>query len=792
MQILKKILAAFLILIILIGAGIYFYTQSLKPDYSGELQIDGLTNKVEVYFDDYGIPHIYAQNEDDLYLAFGYLHAQERLWQMDLLRRIAPGRLSEFFGQDMVEIDQFFRTLSIDQYSSKMANQLKSQTESPVLRLSKQYLNGINQFVEQGYTPIEYTLAGVEKSPFELKDIYNVIGYMSFSFAHAHKLDPWATAMMDKLGPYYLKDLSLSVDPSTTLIKNYPNAEAYLALSTHTQKVMDGLPVPKWLGSNSWVIAPQRSATGQVLFANDPHIDYASPSVWYEAHLNAPNREIYGYFVAGLPFGLLVHNQDFAMGLTMFENDDIDFFEEQIDPENQDRYLFKEESKAIQTRNETILLKDADPIEMTVRSTHHGPIVNDVVDGLSDASPTSMWWALTAFDNSMLDVAYAFNMAQGIDDVREAASQIHAAGLNVMYGDSAGNVAWWASAKLPIRPDHVNSKLIMDGSGADEYEGFLEFGQNPQAENPPWGYVYSANNQPDTINNQLYPGYYLPEDRGRRIVELIEGQEQIDLAFMEAMLTDDINPTSAELKEILIKSSQAETRTSAYLISVLEEWNGSHQLDDKGPVIYETLIYQVMKNALADEMGLSEFEAFTATNSFKRTLAKLLLNEVSIWWDDTSTNEEEDRKTIINRSLEQTASILTEAFGADLSRLRWGALHQLEHDHPFGQVEALRPYFNVGPYEAPSGIEVLNNIGFALDGDLSFDATFGPSTRRIIDFSDQRNSRSILPTGNSGNIFSPHYKDQAEMYLKGEFRPMHLDATLIKTFERKLLLKTKE
>jgi len=306
--------------------------RSLVPDYSGELELEGLQEEVEVYFDDFGIPHIYAQNEDDLYLAFGYLHAQERLWQMDLLRRIAPGRLSEFFGTEMLEIDKFFRTLSIDEYSTKMAKQLQGQEDSPVLKLSEQYLKGINLFVEKGYTPIEYTLAGVEKSAFELKDIYNVIGYMSFSFAHAHKLDPWATAMMDKLGPDYLKDLSLSVDPNTTLIKNYPNAEAYMALSTHTQQLLKDLPVPKWLGSNSWVISPERTTTGSVLFANDPHIDYAAPSVWYEAHLNSPNTEVYGYFVAGLPFGLLVHNQQLAMGLTMFENDDIDFFEEQIDP----------------------------------------------------------------------------------------------------------------------------------------------------------------------------------------------------------------------------------------------------------------------------------------------------------------------------------------------------------------------------------------------------------------------------------------------------------------------------
>lgn len=178
MKIRKRILIVILILIVLIVGGIFFYTQSLKPTYEGNLQLEGLQAEVEVFYDDYGIPHIYAQSQDDLYLAFGYLHAQERLWQMDLLRRIAPGRLSELFGTEMLAIDQFFRTLSIDQYSERMASQLLAQGDTPELRASQRYLKGINQFVQDGYTPIEYTLAGVEKSSFELKDIYNVIGYM--------------------------------------------------------------------------------------------------------------------------------------------------------------------------------------------------------------------------------------------------------------------------------------------------------------------------------------------------------------------------------------------------------------------------------------------------------------------------------------------------------------------------------------------------------------------------------------------------------------------------------------
>ena len=789
MKVLKRILLVLLLMILILTGVIHFYTQGLKPQYEGNLQLEGLKEEVEVYFDDYGIPHIYAQNQEDLYLAFGYLHAQERLWQMDLLRRIAPGRLSEFFGSEMIAIDKLFRTLSIDEYSEKMANQLKADQNSPVLKASDQYLKGINQFIETGYTPIEYTLAGVEKTRFELKDIYNVIGYMSFSFAHAHKLDPWATTMLDKLGPEYINDLDLNIDPTTTLIRNYPNAEAYIALNQQTNKLLEDLPLPKWLGSNSWVVSPQNTATGSVLFANDPHIDYASPSVWYEAHLKSPAMEVYGYFVAGLPFGLLIHNQNIAMGLTMFENDDTDFYREQIVSPGSDQYLHKNDTLIFTNRSESIVVKDEETITMQVRSSIHGPIINDVIDGLENAPPTSMWWALTAIDNSMLDVAYQFNMAQNIDDVRTASANIHAAGLNVMYGDKEGNVAWWASAKLPKRLSHVNSKFILNGDGSDDFEGYLNFSQNPQAENPPWGYVYSANNQPDTIDNGLYPGYYLPEDRGRRIVELLEDKNDVDVNYMEAMLNDDINPASRDIKRILIDNITTNSKEEEKLLGVLKNWTGEHKLDNKGPAVYQALVYRVMKMALEDEMEEDGLMAFMTTNAYKRTIAYLIKNDSSIWWDNVTTSEIEDRTTIINAAFKATLEHLINKFGtAYQNNITWGNLHTLEHEHPFGAIEMLRSYFNVGPFNAPGGSEALNNMGFILDGDSEYPTNHGPSTRRIVDFSDIDNSRSILPTGNSGNIFSQHYQDQAKMYVNGEFRPMLLTREKVEKLKRKLIL----
>ncbi|GAB5526125.1 MAG: penicillin acylase family protein [Roseivirga sp.] len=791
MKILKYILLGLLIIVVLVAGGAYIYTLGLRPDYSGEIKLEGLSSPAEVYFDDYGIPHIYADNKEDMYMAFGYQHAQERLWQMELLRRLAPGRLGEVFGNvpNVIEADRFFKTLGIHEYSVKSAKNLRRQGDTEMLRAVEAYLAGINAFIEEGYTPIEYTLTGLEKTPFVLEDVYNTLGYMCFSFAAAQRIDPWVTAANAKVGSQHMNDLSIHIDPSTELIKNHPDFAAYEQLSAKATEIIDALPVPAWIGSNSWVISPEKSATGQVLFANDPHIGFAQPSVWYEAHLNTPDYEAYGYHIAGIPFAFLSHNRQSAVGLTMFENDDIDFFREEVNPDNTNQYKHNGVWKDFTTRMETIQVKGGEDISFELKSSVHGPVVNDVVAGFDSLAPVSMWWVYTQLPNQMLEVAYDFNHIENIGDARNAASKIHAAGLNVMYGDAAGNVAWWASARLPIRPDSVNSKMILPGTGEYDPIGYLPFSENPQAENPDWNYVYSANNQPDTIAGSLYPGYYLPEDRALRIIELIEQNEKVDLQKMQDMLNDDQSPVIKEILAELLPEVLHETEMERQAWKMLSEWSGSHATSEVAPTIYQSFIYRVIQGAIRDELGQNLFDDFLNTTTYKRSIAKLATNASSVWWDDINTDEKESRNAIVAAAFTDAVSDLTEKMGSDINQWSWGKVHTLEHGHALQSVSALRPYFNAGPFEVGSSVEVINNLGFKMDGDNEYPVTFGPSTRRIVDFSNIDNSMSILPTGNSGNVFSPHYKDQAEMFVKGEFRPMLIDTKKIRELDRKLVFK---
>ena len=790
MKILKYVLLAIVLLIVAIGTAFYLYTRSIRPDYEGSLDLAGLQAPVEVYFDTYGIPHIYAESQEDAYTAFGYIHAQERLWQMELLRRIAPGRLSEVFGASVIETDKFFRTLGIQPHTEKAVQRLIAKDDFPTLKATQAYLKGVNAFIENGYTPIEYTLTGLEKTPFTITDAYNIVGYMAFSFAAAHKTDPLISALQGKLKAEYLNDLSIHVDPATTLIKNYPNSDAYLNITTQTQKIVDNLPLPAWIGSNSWVVSPAKSKTGKVLFANDPHIGFSQPSVWYEAHLHTPDWEVYGYFIGGQPFAHLVHNRDIAIGLTMFENDDIDFFKETTSPEDPNKYQVKDQWQSFESRQETIKVKGEEDITIEVKSSRHGPIINHVIKGLEKEEPIAMWWVYTALPTQMLEVGYGFNHAKNIAEAREAASKIHAPGLNVMYGDNVGNIAWWAAASLPIRPPHVNSKTILNGaSGDDDPLGYLPFSQNPQAENPPWGYVYSANNQPDTIANTLYPGYYYPEDRAKRIIELLESQDKIDFDKMQSMILDHTSPVAKNIAKIMAAAIQYDTEIERLAHQYLNEWQGTNQTNEVAPTIYQSLIYNVLQNTMMDEMGAGHFKAIMDIPIMRRSIAKLITNGNSIWWDDINTDKKESRADIINKAFKETVQSLVNQLGEDPNYWNWGKVHTIEHGHPMGKVNALRPYFNVGPFEMGSSIETINNQGFLLDGNGVYEVTFGPSTRRVIDFSDIENSQSILPTGQSGNLYSPHYKDQASMYVNGEFRTMLMNEAAIKTLDNRLVLK---
>ena len=793
MKFLKRFLRILLILVLLIVVLGWLYSKYASPKYDGEITINNLSEEVKVYFDEVGVPHINAQNQKDAYVALGYLHAQDRLWQMELMRRIASGRLSEIFGKDLVRVDQFFGGLGIEEAAKKTIKNLDTTSQAYVL--SQAYLKGVNQFLEEGKTPIEFYMVGVKKEKYTMKDIYNVFGYMSFSFAVAHKTDPLLTEIKEKLGSAHLQELMSAYSENLTINKTHNPQKIEATFSKTVSAIMDDLPVSPFIGSNSWVIAPKKTKNGKVIFANDPHIAFAQPSVWYQNHIKTPDYEIYGYNIALMPFPLLGHNREYAYGLTMLANDDLNFYIEKENPENTLEYQTKDGFKKYEIRKKTIKIKGEADTTFQVKVSKHGPIMNGLIEHIIDKRPIAMNWIYTQLPNEMLEVSYGISHSKSLSDFKTSVAKIHAPGLNVMYGDAKDNIGWFASAKLYQLRDSLSSKTYLDGaSGNDEIVEFLPFEENPQAMNPPSNFVYSANHQPDSVRGKLYPGYYQPQDRSKRIVELLKPKNDFTKEDVMKMIYDVKSSTASKIGRDLLKSVDKSSLSVSgrKAFSILEKWNGTHLKTSVAPTIYNRFLYEFLKNTYKDELGDS-FDLFINSQLQDQVLVTQIERENSVWWDDISTKDKvETKEEIINASFKNAISFLQNQLGENIDNWTWNRVISIEYEHAIGKAGGvLRKLFNVGPFETIGGNEVINNHIFKLDSTGVYKVTAGPSTRRVIDFSDIENSVSILPTGQSGNVFSEYYKDQTQKYLNGEFVKMKLNKQEIEKSENVLILKPK-
>ena len=793
MKIIKKSIVFITVITLLIFVAGWLYSKTLHPNYNGEIQITNTSEDVTIYFDEIGVPHITAKNQTDAYVALGYVHAQDRLWQMELIRRIAAGRLSEIFGEELIKTDKLFSGLGIEEASAKTIRNLDKNTAS--YQMAVAYLNGINQYIENGKTPIEFTLVGVEKETYSLKDIYNVFGYMAFSFAVAHKTDPMLTEVKEKLGPLYFNELIAAENKNLTLIKNEKNPEITAAFSQAMNGLMDVLPISPFIGSNSWVIGADKTKNGKVIFSNDPHIGYSQPSVWYQAHIKTPNYEMYGFHLALVPFPLLGHNKDYAYGLTMFENDDIDFYVEENNPENKNQYRFKENYFDYDLIEKQLKVKDEKDSLYTIKVSKHGPLMNGIIENLDVEKPVAMQWIYTKLENQILEVAYEMSHAKNLKDFKKGASKLHAPGLNMMYGDAKNNIAWFASGKLYKYSHPLYTKTFLNGaSGEDEIAAYLDFEENPQAINPASNYVYSANNQPDSIANMLYPGYYLFEDRARRIVDLVAPKNDWTKEDVAKMLLDVVSITAPKVSKNLIKSLDQSTFSPSEktVLGILEKWKGSFDKNEIAPVIYSRFVYEFQKNTFADEMGKG-FYQFVNTPFIEKVLPIQVEREQSIWWDNIATKDKtETKQEIVTMSFKRAFSFLEKQLGANVADWKWKRVISVKHKHALGEVPLLRNYFNVGPFVTAGGDQVINNQIYDIDSTGYYKVKAGPSTRRIVDFSDVENSWAILPTGQSGRIFSAHYKDQASKYLNGDFVKMSLNEADIQKSKNVLVLKAEK
>lgn len=778
---LKKIASIILVVVFLSAVIGYFYLNGKAPNRSGELKLDGLIEPVVVSYDNYGIPHIKANNDKDLYRAFGYVHAQDRLFQMEMSRRLSQGRLSEILGEELVGVDQLFRTLGLEHFAKQWISAVEKRADPKMLVIMQSYLDGINQYAKQGASPIEFDLIGIPTHQYTLEDIASIAGFMSFSFAQGLKDDPLVHHLSQKLGESYMKDLGILYTPGFEQIPVDPLISKNLSIEV--SQIVDSLQSSGLFhGSNSWLISPKRSESGRAMLVNDPHIGYSQPSVWYEAQLTSDTTEIYGHFLGLVPVPMLGMTKEHAWGLTMFENDDMDLYAEKLNPENNNQYWAVNHWQTFDKRVELIKIKDAEDIELELLTSRHGTIVNHIFDGTEGGKyglgnvkqPVALWWAFLNTENQMMEAFYSLTTANTLEKAQLSAEKIHAPGLNLMYANANGDIAWWASAKLPIRPAHVNPKFILDGaSGKDDILGFYDFSHNPQQINPESGVLYTANNQPANMGDGLVPGYYSPTDRPTRIVELLSKKEKFNPQDMKKMLMDNTTPSARFFQQIAApilenkKSSLNEIENQA--LEYFIDWQGNHSPAEVGATIYNRFRINLMRLIMMDEISEELYESFQFGFLMDRSIWRILDNKNSLWWDNVNTKELETREQLVVQAWHQSTAFLQKRFGNNISEWSWKNDIKMVHEHPLGKVSPLDKLFNVGPLPSEAGLEAINNLMFKSDGD-ELKIIMGPSTRRVIDFGDIENSWGINPTGQSGVVTDHHYQDQAVDYSRGNFR----------------------
>ncbi len=776
--------------LVAVGGATAWLIHTKQPVRSGTMTLQQLKAPVSVDYDERGVPHIRAQNEPDLYRALGYVHAQDRLFQMEMVRRLANGELAEILGPKLLDTDKLFRTLGIRAKAQDAVAKLDPAAPVTVALLA--YLDGINQYQAGHPSPLEFNILKISKRPFTPQDTFAVSGYLAYSFAAAFRTDPPLTYIRDKLGPDYLRVFDLEwhpegvIDQSTAMAPTPRNSalalgaqdwKALSQLAQLSQSALDAAGVPVFEGSNAWVISGKRTASGKPLLAGDPHIGYSAPAVWYEAHLTAPGFDLYGHFQALNPVALLGHNTTFGWSLTMFENDDVDLVAEKPNPANPNQVSIGGQWVDLKTRTETIKVKGAATVELAVRSSPHGPIITDTFKDNFGNTPIAMWWAFLETENPILQAFYELNRADTREKARSAAEKIHSPGLNVLWANSGGDIAWWAAAKLPIRPAGVNPTFILDGSTAEaDKTGFYSFNFNPQEENPARGYIVSANNQPKPSSGVPVPGYYCLADRVQRLDAVLRDPDRKwDTAAAQALQLHSGNGYGPRiLKDLMpiLKGVTTDPYEKAFL-EPLDLWDGEYSRDSMAALLFTQLMYELAHAAMADEMGEVQFQNLIRTFALDTALPRLIADANSPWWDNVNSKQVESRYETVRVAWVNTIKHLESVYGKDLLKWNWGTAHTLTHPHPLGQQKPLDQIFNVGPFKVAGGRETPNNLNITM-GPAPWGVKSGPSTRRVIDFAHPDKAVGINPVGQSGVLFDAHYSDQAAFFAEGLYQPQHL------------------
>ncbi len=772
MKIIKQFLAGVLVLVVLtVLAGLFFLKNlqnSAIPDYNKDVKLGGITSEVLILRDSFGIPHISAANEKDLYTAVGFAMAQDRLWQMDLLRRVTQGRLSEILGKDQAETDLLMRALRIEEKSEKIL----AGASPEILASLEAFVAGVNQYMAYYPLPPEFKILGYHPEPWKPLHSVNLIGYMSWDLSSGWETEMVLNQLSKVVSPGQLnelipdvKNMKTSVYPRFSLASVNPE-DLILSASGNLEK----LGVEVFSGSNNWAVAGKKSTTGKPLLANDMHLGLFAPGIWYQMHQQVEGKlNVTGLVLPGQPFVIAGHNDSVAWGMTNVMVDDIDFYAEKLN-EDSTKYLLDGEWKDLLIKNEIIKTKEGETIKGKLRFTHRGPIVNQFKKKAE--VPLSVHWVGNEMSNEIGGV-YLLNRAKNWTDFREAARNFVSVSQNIVYADVNGNIGLQCSAGIPVRTGDGIQIYPGDTSKYD-WKGLVPFEELPFEYNPERGYVSSANNKtvPDDYP-YIVSHWFATTDRIDRIRELLESKEQLNADDFAAIQADVKSKKAEQITPVFvaaIKSAQNLNETEKAVLATFEKWDYQLTAESPAAAVFEVLYRKVAENLVGDELTP---ELLKAIKGQKMLLENLLINiqnnNNSEWIDDKNTPEKESLPDVIVKSYKETIADLKAELGSDTEKWQWGKLHTFTISHPLGVVKMLDKAFhlNRGPFEMKGSYHTVGPYSYSYNN--LYKVNHGASHRHIFDAGDWDASKTVIPTGTSGIPASPFYLDQTEMYLNNQY-----------------------
>ncbi len=782
----KKVFSWVLFLWLTLAIIIFVLFQNTNIKKSGEITVSSLKEETQVYFDPFAIPHIEAISVEDSYRSLGYIMAKERLFQMDLLRRLVQGRFSEVFGEKTIKIDKLMRTLRLEETAKFIQENTLSEE---VKKLLTAFLEGVHNAIDKGPIPMEFKILGYEPERFKISDIIGVSGYMALTFAEGIQADIITTEMLEKLPDEKMRVLRIdNIINSNFRIESQTdeNKETVFNLNKTIKSLENYIPL--FHGSNSWVLSGKRTINGYPILANDPHISISNPHIFYEAHIKSPDLEVYGHFIPLSPFPILGHTPTTAWAITMSEIDDVTLYQEKLNPEKPEQYLFKGEWKNFELKNEVIRVKGSNDIKISLKRTIHGPILNGT-DFESEGRVLSLNWSFYHPDNNLFQSLYELPKARTVEEFKSAVSHASSPGLNLSWVNKKGDIAWWVMGKYPKLPSGVSYDAVLAGwTGDHEIQGWTSIDENPHRINPDAGVIVTANYKPQGKDFEHFKGYWQPAGRQYLIEELLASKELWSKEDLKKVQTNTVVPNYSNIVNTFLKVLKKRTlnHEEQILLNYLEKWDGNCHSKSVGCTLFSVLNFQTGENLFLDELGQDVFEQLGKTSRFWLSYQHLMKSLDNPFWDNIESQRVESGEEVIYQSFIESVSFLKDKLGHKVSSWEWSRLHKISYIHPLGRVFPLNLLFNVKEEGIDGSRYSINNIGQGVYSS-NFSPVVAPATRRIIDMASTKHSYGILPTGNSGNPISPFFNDQGKLYRNGEYRDQLMDWKQIRKLDPLIL-----